>query len=54
MGGVGGRERNAGEATKIDANTGFYGREDARGSVTAVNGEERDRVGVGILDLEAR
>ena len=54
MGGVGGREENAGQATEVDSDAGFYGREGAISSMTAVNGEERNGVGVGIFDLERR
>lgn len=54
MGGVGGREGNAGQATEVDSDAGFYGREGAISSMTAVNGEERNGVGVGIFDLEGR
>ena len=54
MGGVGGREGNAGEATEVNSNAGFDGGEDARCSMTAINGEKADGVGVGIFDLTGR
>lgn len=54
MGGVGGREGNAGQGTEVDSDAGFYAREGVICSMTAVNGEERNGVGVGIFDLKGR
>lgn len=54
MGSVGGRERDAGEATEVDSDARGYSRKSARGAVTAADGEEGDGVGVGVLDLEVR
>lgn len=54
MGGVGGRCGNTGEATKADSDAGFYGREVARSSVTAVDGKKGDGAGVGIFNLNGR
>lgn len=54
MGVVGGQEGNAGQATEVNSDAGFYSGEDAGSAMTAINGEEGDGMGVGIFDLKGR